>query len=87
MLLSVGLIALLLLNTTLAQDSFRLADLRDRAAVLSDRTEVLAREIADLEAPQRLAEAARALGLVPRDDVRFLRTPGGEVIGGDRSDE
>jgi cell division protein FtsB len=80
-LLSVGLIALLLLNTALSQDSFRLSDLRQHSAQLTDDEQGLERQIADLEAPQRLAERARELGLRPGGDPLFVRTPDGRVIG------
>ena len=86
-LLGSGLIVLLLLNTAVAQDSFRLTELRQQAAQLDDRQELLQRQIADLSAPQQLAEAAEALGMVPGDVPRFLRTPGGEVLGGTEAGE
>jgi cell division protein FtsL len=80
-LLSVGLISLLLLNTALSQDSFRLSDLRRHSAQLTDDEQALERQIADLEAPQRLAETARELGMKPSGNPIFLRTPDGRVIG------
>ena len=80
-LLSVGLITLLLLNTALSQDSFRLSDLRQRSAQLTDNEQGLERQIADLEAPQRLAKTARELGMKPGGNPLFLRTPDGRVIG------
>jgi len=80
-LLSVGLISLLLLNTALSQDSFRLSDLGRRSAQLTDDEQALERQIADLEAPQRLAETARELGMKPSGNPIFLRTPDGRVIG------
>jgi cell division protein FtsL len=80
-LLSVGLITLLLLNTALSQDSFRLSDLRRHSAQLTDDEQGLERQIADLEAPQRLAKTARELGLRPSGNPIFLRTPDGRVIG------
>lgn len=80
-LLASGLIALLFLNTAVAQDSFRLAELRQQSAELDVRQEALEREIADLAAPQRLAEAARQLGMVPGEVPQFLHTPDGRVLG------
>jgi cell division protein FtsL len=80
-LLSVGLITLLLLNTALSQDSFRLSDLRRHSAQLTDDEQGLERQIADLEAPQRLAKTARELGLRPSGNPIFLHTPDGRVIG------
>jgi len=80
-LLSVGLITLLLLNTALSQDSFRVSDLRQRSAQLTDNEQALERQVADLEAPQRLAKTARELGMKPGGNPLFLRTPDGRVIG------
>jgi cell division protein FtsB len=80
-LLGVGLGTLLFLNTALSQDSFRLTDMRRQSAQLTDREEVLQRQIDELEAPQRLAAAAKALGMRPTGDRVFLTVPGGRVIG------
>lgn len=80
-LLAVGLITLLVLNTALSQDSFRLTDLRRQSAQLTDEEQGLEREIADLEAPARLAERAKELGMKPSGDPLFLRIPDGPVIG------
>jgi cell division protein FtsL len=80
-LLAIGLISLLVLNTALSQDSFRLTDLRRQSAQLTDEEQGLEREIADLEAPQRLAERAKELGMKPSGDPLFLRTLDGRVIG------
>ena len=80
-LLGVGLITLLLLNTALSQDSFRLSDLRRQSAQLTDDEQGLERQIADLEAPARLAKMARSLGMKPSGNPIFLRTPDGRVIG------
>ena len=63
--LGLGLLALLGLNTLLGQNAFVIQDLRQQAAQLSDREEALRQEVAELEAPARLADQARALGMVP----------------------
>ncbi|HWL37128.1 MAG TPA: hypothetical protein VNQ77_13140 [Frankiaceae bacterium] len=75
-----GLVALLFLNTVVAQDAFTLHDLDRGTAELAEREQRLRQEIASLEAPNDLALRARDLGLVPAGDPVFL-TPDGKVLG------
>jgi cell division protein FtsB len=70
--LGTGLVALLLLNSALAADSFAQRRLQRQNTELSLREQELAREIAALEAPGALATAARRLGLVPSGERGFL---------------
>lgn len=81
-LLAAGLVGLLLLNTFLAQDAFRLHDLQRRGVALTEREQVLNRSVNDLAAPGALAARARALGMGPASDPLFLRLADGAVIGG-----
>jgi hypothetical protein len=80
-LLSLGLIALLLLNTALAEGSFTLSALQRDQAVLAGRAQALEQDLARLQAPQRLADQARALGMVPAGNPVFLTTPDGKILG------
>lgn len=80
-LLAGGLVSLLLLNTALAQDAFTVHDLTTRLASLSDRAQTLEQQLAVEEAPDRLAQRARALGMVPNPDPVFLRPSDGAVLG------
>jgi cell division protein FtsB len=75
-----GLVALLFLNTVVAQDAFTLHDLDRGTAELAEREQRLRQEIASLEAPNDLALRARDLGLVPAGDPVFL-TIDGKVLG------
>jgi hypothetical protein len=79
--LSTGLFTLLLLNTSLSQGSFTVTDLQQRAAVLADREQALAQELARNESPARLAASAAELGMVPSRNPVFLRTSDGRVLG------
>jgi hypothetical protein len=79
--LTTGLVCLLLLNTALAQGSFRLHDLQRRTAALQDREQQLQIAVDSAGTPDRLAAAARALGLVPAVDPGFLQLPKGTVLG------
>ena len=75
-----GLVALLFLNTVVAQDAFHAHDLDRSAATLAEQEQRLREEIAALEAPHDLALRAKALGLVPAGDPVFI-TPEGTVLG------
>ena len=79
--LGVGLVALLLLNTGVAQDSFQLTDLRRQSALLQDREEALEQEIAQLSTPDRLAKEAERLGMQPGSSPVFIEVPGGTILG------
>ena len=76
-----GLISLLIVNTSLAQGSFRMHDLRATSAGLSEQAQALREDIALRESPQQLSVAASALGMVPSGSVAFLRLSDGAVLG------
>lgn len=73
--LGVGLIGLLLLNTALQQGSFALSRLEAETTALRDRAEVLASQVAQMESPSELATRARELGMVPADDLEYIELP------------
>lgn len=76
-----GLLGLLLLNTLVAQDSFRLHDLGKQGRVLEQREQDLSRQVQALQAPDALAARATALGMVPGGPPAFLRLSDGKVLG------
>ena len=76
LLLGVGLIGLLLLNTSLQQGSFELDDLQSETALLRDRQSTLADEVASRGAPDALAEQALRLRMVKTEAPMFLQLPG-----------
>ena len=81
LILAAGLLGLLLLNTVLAQDAFRLHALQLQARVLADQEQALQRDVERLQSPQVLAAKASALGLVPAGPPVFLRLSDGKVLG------
>jgi hypothetical protein len=83
--LGAGLVALLLINTGVAQDSFQLTDLRRQSDLLQDREQALEQEIAHLSTPGRLAREAERLGMGPGTGPTFIEVPGGAVAGAGRS--
>jgi hypothetical protein len=76
-----GLVGLLLLNTAINENAFRLHDLRKAQEAQSLREQQLQRDLAQLEAPGTLLAAARRLGLVPAGTPAYIRLPSGQVIG------
>jgi hypothetical protein len=80
-LLGGGLLALLLLNTALAQGSFRIHDLQRQTATLADRQQQLQLAVDALSTPDQLARSARQLGLVPVHNPGFLRLADGRILG------
>lgn len=81
LLLAGGLLALLALNTVLAQDAFRLHTLTVQAKQLADQEQALEREVETLRTPRNLAVKARELGMVDGPAPAFLRLPDGVVLG------
>ncbi|MGY0062553.1 FtsB family cell division protein [Streptomyces sp. LZ34] len=79
-LLGSGLIALLLLNSSLNQGSFELSRLEKQSTELSDERQALQQEVDRLSAPDALERRARELGMVPGGSPAFLN-PDGSVSG------
>ncbi|MDQ3734416.1 MAG: hypothetical protein M3400_10535 [Actinomycetota bacterium] len=76
-----GTIALLVLNTVIAADSFRVQQLIQRNAELAVTEQGLQRQMSEGLSPQTLAEAARDLGMVPAAQPGFILVgPDGSVV-------
>jgi hypothetical protein len=80
-LLAAGLIALLLLNTAVAQDSFGLQRLQAGSQQLTDQRQALVQSNDLAASPQQLAQHAWTLGLVPASGSAFVQLPSGRVVG------
>jgi hypothetical protein len=76
-----GVVGLLLFNTSMQQASFTATALEGEAQALSEREQTLQMELEELRDPQRLAEAARAQGMVPVSRPAFLRMKDGKLLG------
>jgi hypothetical protein len=72
-----GLLALLVINTALAQDAFILKDLKQQAQVLTDQREAILREVARKSSPDQLSQSAAQLGMVASTNPRFLEMSAG----------
>jgi hypothetical protein len=70
--LGLGLIGLLLLNSALQQGSFELRDLERETRQLRAVEAELVHEVAKQAAPDVLAKRAGALGMVPAEERAFL---------------
>lgn len=80
-LMAVGLVGLLLINTSMQRKAFELTDLRERAANLEKREQALKLDVERLSSPDRIAAEAGRLGMVPNASPAFLRLEDGEVVG------
>lgn len=80
-LLAVALVATLWLSTAAAADSYHLQRAQEQARNLTERSENLSREVANLETAPEVARRARELGMVPAGDpARLLVRPDGTVV-------
>ena len=69
---SLGFLALLTINTLLAQDAFTLSNLKVEAKMVADQRDAINREIDTKSAPNALANAATKLGMAPSQQPIFL---------------
>ena len=80
-LLTLGMIALLLLNTALNQGAFELQNLQQEQQKLSDQEQTLIQTVTEQQSPQVLARRAAALGMLPVTSPVFLRLKDGAILG------
>lgn len=80
-LLGLGMIVMLLINTQLASGAFTVATLQQQKAVLDEQAAVLTESVAAASAPDALEQSARELGMVPSETPVFIRVPDGTVLG------
>jgi hypothetical protein len=76
-----GVLGILVVNTKINENSFRLDKLQKQQATLDLQQQQLEKEIARSEAPGNLTAQARKLGLVESGPPAFIRLPDGRVIG------
>jgi hypothetical protein len=76
-----GVAGLLAFNTHMQQASFAATAMEQRADALDAREQSLQMELEKLRDPQRVAVAARAMGMVPPSSPAFLRLADGKVLG------
>jgi hypothetical protein len=76
-----GVVGLLMFNTNMQQASFKATDLQERVNVLTAKKQALDMELDALRDPQRLAVAAKDLGMVPPSQPAFIELATGRVLG------
>ncbi|SCL23596.1 hypothetical protein [Micromonospora inyonensis] len=76
-----GVLGILLVNTKINENAFRLEKLQQQQAKLDVDEQQLKKQIAEHEAPGNLTAEARKLGLVESDDPAFIQLPDGRMIG------
>lgn len=81
LLMSLGLLALLALNLSLASGSYALHDITARAEVLRAEQSELEEQLALKQTPARLAAQATELGMVTSGTPAYLRLTDGAIIG------
>jgi hypothetical protein len=76
-----GLVSLLMLNTLVNENSFRIHALTTEQEQLDLREGQLKRQVDGLETPGSMEKAALRLGLVPAGTPAFIQLPSGRVLG------
>ncbi|HEX6497598.1 MAG TPA: hypothetical protein VF054_01050 [Micromonosporaceae bacterium] len=77
----VGVLGILVLNTKINENAFKLQHLEEQQTTLNSTEQQLAQQIADQSAPGNLAAVAAMHGLVPAGTPAFIRLPDGRVLG------
>ena len=80
-LLALGLIGMLVINTSLAQGAFVVTELQRDLQVAVEKEQALAEEIAALAGPVALEQSARSLGMVPNASPAFVDVDAGRILG------
>lgn len=79
--LALGLVVMLLINTSVAQTAFTVTELRSQQRELARTEAALTEALAAAAAPPVLEAKARALGMVPSNRPVFVTVPDGTVRG------
>lgn len=69
---ALGFLALLGINTLLAQDAFVLSELKSESKMIADQREAISRIMEKYSSPQALANQAAALGMGLSENPTFL---------------
>jgi cell division protein FtsB len=75
-----GIFGLLVLNTVINEDAYRLQELRTQAGELDQTEQALEDELSHLDTPVYLQAQAELYGMVHPEKVTFLYLPGGETV-------
>jgi hypothetical protein len=81
LLLVSGVAGLLMFNTSMQQSSFTATALEQQSQILAAQEQSLQMELEQLRDPQRVAQVAREMGMVPPANPAFIRLSDGTVLG------
>jgi hypothetical protein len=76
-----GVVGILVLNTMINANQFRLNNLQTQQAGLDKQEQGLKEKLAHQQAPGSLVAAAKCLGLVPAGSLAYIKMPNGAVVG------
>ena len=76
-----GVLGILVLNTKINENAFKLAQLQSQRSDLDQQEQQLDQHLATLEAPNSLAAAAHRLGLITSGTPAYLPLPNGQSVG------
>jgi cell division protein FtsB len=79
--LLLGVVGLLLFNTSMQQAAFAATSLEEQATTLTAREQTLKMELDVLRDPQHVAERAQEMGMVQPCNPAFLKLDDGKVLG------
>lgn len=79
--LSGGLLALLMVNNSLAAGSFEQARLRSEQVALFEKEQVLRQQVERLSSPTQVRKAARRLGMLPAATTVYFDAETGRILG------
>lgn len=75
-----GIFGLLVLNTVINEDAYRLQELRTQAGELDQTEQALQDELSQLDTPVNLQAQAELYGMERPEKVTYLYLPGGETV-------
>jgi hypothetical protein len=76
-----GVLGILVLNTKINENAFKMAQLQAQRNDLDQQEQQLDQQLADLESPNSLAAAACRLGMVKAPQPAYLKLPNGQLVG------
>lgn len=77
--LIVGLVGALVLHATIIENQRELDQQRAQILRISSETEALRSELAELEAPSRIVDDARDMGMIEAPSIEYITAPSGPL--------
>ncbi len=77
----IGMLGGLFVNTLLSQGQFEIQELQNKSIALADEHEVLAQNVARMESPEILKQKAIEIGMIPSPGSAFIDLRDGRLLG------